>query len=430
MSNEGRPRGFGFLERLLTTLQSRHTLRSHIWQSLANYTQQGFGLIFGVVLARLLTPADFGAYGFALATVFLALLPAMWSLAPTLLADAGRSPNLYRIVASFTWVIVGARAVIIGSVVTWFFATGSRATAWLCLLIGFTETARELNNVQKGLLEGAGRFEPNFLSVVVNMFFCIIVVIPIALFCRQSYVLTLPGVGVSITDFVIYRCFSGRSVLVRPRWAISKEFFFSGFWLWLNTVSEVGLARFDKWFVGRFRGETALGHYNRAFGYAPLAFLALNSFASNPTVSGLARCETMSARWRLFLRTAAILLTGGFLNWLIFFSFADGIVLWVFGPQWRPTVPIFRAFASLSLAYAISYLPITVLLAQMRYRELAIVRVIVLFAFVIILLTLRENFSAISVAWLFQAALVVQGMVLLFLARSAFRQPPINASNV
>src|SRR6266436_9668888 len=106
MFNEGRPRGFGFLERLLTTLQSRHTLRSHVWQSLANYTQQGFGLIFGVVLARLLTPADFGAYGFALATVFLALLPAMWSLAPTLVADGGRTDDLYGTVAGFTWNII------------------------------------------------------------------------------------------------------------------------------------------------------------------------------------------------------------------------------------------------------------------------------------------------------------------------------------
>jgi O-antigen/teichoic acid export membrane protein len=430
MFNEVPPRGFGFLERFLTTLQSRHTLRSHVWQSLANYTQQGFGLVFGVVLARLLSPADFGAYGFALATVFLALLPAMWSLAPALLADAGRSPNLHRTVASFTWFIVAARVVIIGSVVIWFLTTGSRATAWLCLLIGFTETARELNNVQKGLLEGSGRFEPNFLSVVANVFFCIIVVIPVAFFCRQPYVLTLPGVGVSVTDFMIYRYFSGRSVLVRPRWAISKEFFFSGFWLWLNTVSEVGLSRFDKWFVGTFRGDVALGHYNRAFGYAPLAFLALNSFASNPTVSGLARCETINARWRLFLRTAAILLTGGILNWLIFFPFAKGIVLSVFGPQWRPTVPVFRAFASLSLAYAISYLPMTVLLAQMRYRELAIVRAIFLFTFVVILVTLHQDFSVIPVAWLLQATLVVQGVVLLFLARSAFRQPPINASDV
>jgi O-antigen/teichoic acid export membrane protein len=422
MFNEGRPRGFEFLERFLTTLQSRHTLRSHVWQSLANYTQQGFGLIFGIVLARILTPADFGAYGFALATVFLALLPAMWSLAPTLVADSGRTPGLHQLAAGFGWCIAAARLAIIGLVMVWFFRTGQRTTAWLCLLIGFTESFRELNNVQKALLEGAGRFEPNFLSVVANAIFCIAVVIPLSFLHWGPYLLTMPGLGVVITDFIIYRYCAGRSVLVRPRWAIPREFFHSGFWLWLNAMSEVGLARFDKWFVGTFRGDVALGHYNRAFGYAPLAFLGLSSFATNPTVSGLARCETPEARLRLFLRTAAILVTGGILNWLMFFPFSRYIVLSVFGAQWEGTVPIFRAFAGLSLAYAIAYLPVTAMLAQMRYRGLAIIRSIVLFAFIIVLLTLHKDFSVISVAWLLQGMLVLQGVALLFFTRSFFRR--------
>jgi teichuronic acid exporter len=429
MFNEVQPRGLAFLDRLLTTLQSRHTLRSHIWQSLANYTQQGFGLFFGIVLARLLTPADFGAYGLALATVLLALLPAMWSLAPTLLADAGRTPGLYSTVAGFTWNIVAVRVAIIGFVVIWYFATGRHMTGCLCALVGFTETFRELNNVQKGLLEGAARFEPNFFSVVINMMFCILVVLPLCFVYGGPYVLTLPALGMVFTDFFIYRYCTGQSVLVRPRWAIPTEFFHSGFWLWLNAVSEVGLARFDKWFIGSFRGDAALGHYNRAFGYAPLAFLALNSFATNPTVSGLARCETAQARLRLFLRTAAILLIGGLLNWLVFFSFAREIVLWVFGPQWSATIPIFRAFASLSFAYGLAYLPITAMLAQMRYQELAIVRGIVFLIFVTFLLIFRENLTAVSIAWVLQCMLILQGIALLFFARSSFRQPIAVSSN-
>ena len=429
MVNELRLRGLVLFRRLLATLQSRHTLRSHIWQSLANYTQQGFGLIFGVVLARLLTPADFGAYGLALATVLVALLPAMWSLAPTLLADSGRTPHLYGAVASFTWTIVAVRVAIIVLVVTWFFATGREMSAWLCLLVGFTETFRELNNVQKGILEGVGRFEPNFFSVVANMIFCIIVVLPLCFFHGGPYVLTLPGLGMVFTDFVIYRYCTGRNVLVRPRWIVPREFFHSGFWLWLNAVSEVGFARFDKLFVGRSRGDAELGHYSRAFGYAPLAFLALNSFATNPTVSGLARCETAEARLRLFVRTAIILLVGGVLNWLIFFPFSREIILCVFGPKWEPTIPVFRAFASLSFAYALAYLPITIMLAQRRYRELALVRAIILLTFVITLFALREHLSATSVAWLLQGALVFQGVALMFVARSAFRLTQPAAQN-
>jgi hypothetical protein len=62
------------------------------------------------------------------------------------------------------------------------------------------------------------------------------------------------------------------------------------------------------------------------------------------------------------------------------------------------------------------------MLAQMRYRELAIIRGIVLFAFIIVLLTLHKDFSVISVAWLLQGMLVLQGVALLFFTRSFFRR--------
>src|SRR4051794_14194935 len=117
MSNEGRPQRLSPIARVLHILRARHTLRSHIWQSLANYIQQGFGLILGIILARLLTPADFGAFGIAAAIVLLALLPATWSLAPTLVADGGKTAQLYSSVASFTWNIIAARLVIVASVV-------------------------------------------------------------------------------------------------------------------------------------------------------------------------------------------------------------------------------------------------------------------------------------------------------------------------
>jgi PST family polysaccharide transporter len=412
----------GRIRNFFTSLQRRHTLRSHIWQSLANYTQQGFGFLLGIVLARLLPPAVFGAYGLAAATVILALLPATWSLAPTLLADAGKTPSLHTAVAQFSWIIVAARCVIVAAVVIWCFRAGQVTLGWLCLLVGFTETFRELNNVQKGYLEGLGKFAPNFVSVVINMLFCIVVVIPLAFFHGGPYVLVLPALGMVLTDFVIYRYFSARTILVRPRWNVSREFFHHGFWLWLGAISEVGLARFDKWFVGRFRGEIPLGHYSRAFGYTPLAWLGLSSFATNPTVAGLTRCGTAAARLRLFLRTSAILFAGGLLNWLAFFFFADQIVLGLFGRQWAPTIPIFRAFASLSLAYMIAYLPMTVMLAHRRYRELGIVRLGALVAFVAIVLLCREHLSPTSVAWLLQGTLAMQGLILLYLGRSSFQE--------
>jgi O-antigen/teichoic acid export membrane protein len=352
-----------FLQSVRSRLRERHTVRAHFWQSLANYTQQGFGLFFGVILARLLTPADFGAFGFAVAVVFLSLLPAMWSLAPTLISEGGQTPANHALAAGFGWCVVFVRMAIIAGLGCYYFTSGKHQTAALCLLVGIAESGRELNNVQRAYSEGQGNFKPNLVSAIAGIVFCLGVVVPVCLLGWGPFTLTLPGIGSQLMDFFIYRHYSGRTVFVKPKWSQGSDIVKKGFWLWLYAACENALMRLDSWFVGRFRGETALGYYNRAFGYAPLSNMFLSSLVTNPTVVGFARCETGTARRRLFIRTACILLAGGFVNWVVFFFFAHPIILFVFGPKWEGAVPIFEAFAGLSLAYAIALLPTTAMLA-------------------------------------------------------------------
>lgn len=401
----------------------RHNLRAHAWQSLATSFQQGFGLLLGILLARILNPDDFGAFALSSATVVLVLLPLNWTLTPSLLADGGRSPALYRTAIGFAWCVVSVRSVIVAGAVLWFWAHGQQQFATLCLLVGIVEAARELNNVQRTALEGERNFQPNFISAVVGIVFSGAVVIPVALATRSVYCLTLPGLGGLVADYFIYRRSGGRSILVRPRWVLPPDLFRSGFWIWLGTMCEVAFIRVDKLFTGRFLGQEELGHYNRAFGYAPLSQLVLNSLISTPTVVGLANAPDAPTRRRLFWRTAAILGATGFLNWAVLWFFAEPIVVFVFGAQWKPSVPVFEAFAGLSLCYSIAWLPVAAMLAARRYRALALVRL----ATVAMLLTLLwlncDSALTTSVAWNLQIAFLFQGVALLILAWR-FLYPP------
>lgn len=398
-------------------------MRGHAWQSLANYAQQGFGLLFGMALARLLTPADFGAYGFAFATIILVLLPANWTLAQALVADKSRTPSLYEYATGFGWSVAIVRLGITAIVAVWLLSTERSQMAWLCLIIGATESLRELNNVQRGWLEGQSNFKPNFSAVLTNVAFCIVIVVPVSLFFHWGpYVLALPSLGGVVTDFVIYRHFTGKSIFTKPKWLIPREFLHSSFWLSLNMFSDIMLLRFDKWCVGNFRGENALGYYNRAFAYVPLSHLVLSSLIGNPTVTGLVRCENGAGRARLFRRTAIILFAGGLANWIVFFFFSRPIVLFLFGPQWEQSIPIFEAFASLSIAYAIAYLPITVMYAAGRFSETALVRLGSLVVFAGAAFAFRQDISTTTIAWLIQAVLVIQGAILFVRCRNYFTQ--------
>ena len=411
-----------YLHGLRARFRQRHTLRAHAWQSLANYAQQGFGLVFGIIMARILTPADFGAFGFAAASVFLAMLPAMWSLAPTLAARGGQTPANYQAAAAFGWCVVFVRVAVAALVCAVFVQRGQHQTAGLCLIMGIAESGRELNNVQRVYLEGQGNFKPNLISATIGIAFCLAVAVPLSFLGWGPFVLALPALGGFVIDFFVYRHFSGRSVFVRPDWSLRTGFRIESFWLWLHASAEVTLVRLDSWFVGKFLGEQTLGYYNRAFGYAPISHMLLSSFVANPTVVGLGSCENAPARRALLIRTAGVLFTGGFLNWIAFFFFAHPIVLFVFGPKWESSVPLFQAYASLSLAYTFGFLPAALMLSERRYREIGIVRICCVALFVCALLVVPGTRSAVSVAWLVQATWVLQGLLLLFRGRSILKE--------
>ena len=215
-----------------------------------------------------------------------------------------------------------------------------------------------------------------------------------------------------LTDFFVYRHYGRKELWAPVEWTALKPFFGSGLWIWLCTISDIGIVRMDKWFVGHYAGSEMLGQYTRAFSFAPLSHLALGSLLVNPTISALARSENQSQRRRLFLKTAALVTCGSFMNWAIWWFYAPQVVPFIFGKQWIAAIPFFKTFSLLSACYVFYLLPATVFYAFKRYRELAIVRISALAVFSIWLVVGRSNLTPGQVALMLQVTMAVQGVVL------------------
>lgn len=392
-------------------LGRRHTVRSHLWQSLANYIQQGTALLLSVILSRILTPSDFGEFAYASANVLLCLLPVAWSLASLVVADGGHTPELTAQALRFGWWVVGAKAVLVLGLVAALFFTGHHLTAGLCLLIGLPESLREMNNVQRATLEGAGLFRQNFMCALLGGLFSLILMIPAARMGWGPYALVFPSFIALIVEYWIFLRVTKRSIFIKPGFPFEKKLFRNGFWLWINGLSETAYARVDKWFAGKIFGAEVLGFYNRAFNFAPLSHLFLNSLMTNPTVVALVRCENAKARRCLFFKTAFLLGLAGAANWIFYAVASKPVILLLFGRQWLGAVPYFQAFAPLSLCYSIAYLPAAVLMATKRFHILALVRVADVGLFLGCLLAMATGITPITLAILLQAYLVVQGLV-------------------
>lgn len=393
-------------------LGRRHTVRAHFWQTLAVYVQQGFGLLLGVLLARILTPQDFGEYAFASATLLLAILPASWSIAPLLLSDAGRTPSLFSEIMGFSWFTVAAKGFFTVVTTLVLLGLGHGRTAGLVAFIGFVESSREIGNVLMYDLHARGEFVYNFRAEMISVALAFLLAIPAAFSGWGAFALVLPGLAGAGAYLVVFQRATRRRIWQPVPWGRLAAHLTNGFWLWIVGISQTVFYRIDNWCVGKFLGAVNLAHYSRAYNYAPASYMALSSLTTNATISAFARAGGRAQRERLAVRTWLILFSGGVLNWIILDLWADRLVPWVFGGQWVPAVPIFRAFGPFAICCGTFYLTSSLLIALKDFRWLACLRLFGALGFGLSLFCLRGVLDTLMVASLVQAFMLVQGLLM------------------
>jgi PST family polysaccharide transporter len=115
-------------------------------------------------------------------------------------------------------------------------------------------------------------------------------------------------------------------------------------WLW--TV----LRKSDDALIGWAWGATAVGYYTRAYGLLLLPTQQLSSPLAMAAIPTLSRLQDDPERFRrYYLRGLEFVTFVGFPLVVLLFVVADDFVSFVFGEKWLPSVPIFRALGPAAL---------------------------------------------------------------------------------
>lgn len=102
----------------------------------------------------------------------------------------------------------------------------------------------------------------------------------------------------------------------------------------------------DKMLIGRFFESAAAGFYGKAYQLMLLPVQQLNTPASGVAIPTLSRLQNDPERYRAYYRRGIELLVALGMPAVVFlFVTADKMVLLVLGPQWMEAVPIFRVLA-------------------------------------------------------------------------------------
>jgi lipopolysaccharide exporter len=237
--------------------------RGTLWSAILRWFIKGIGLVSTVVLARFLTPADYGVMVMAMLTIGLVEIFFSTSADTALLRDPDSSDAL----ANSAWSLRLIQAMLVAVVVAAlsplaasFYSEPRVIPVMIVLAIGMVLSA--LANIGPVLarknLDFGLEVRIGILSKLVSFFVSVLA----AYLLRSYWALVIGACAGQLAD--IY--FSYRYHPFRPRWDLSRIRALWGFsqWLLAGGIASFFSKKSDELILGRIGDATSLGSYNVA----------------------------------------------------------------------------------------------------------------------------------------------------------------------
>jgi O-antigen/teichoic acid export membrane protein len=329
-----------------------------IWNAINSSATFFIGIGTVAVLARLLKPEDFGL--FAMITVALNILDSF--------SDMGVSGAIisYRDIEDHELNSLFYFNILLGVILTLLLIAASPIVVhyykepkiyiylWI-LASNFTITSPGImfNLLMKKHMQFKYLSEINIVSSIVYA----VVVIGYAFIHRSIMSLVVGMLVQSVVSTALLIRFGSK--IWKPgkpsiRYKYLKRFLSFG----LFQMGERIINRFnrsiDYLLIGRFLGAEALGFYSVAYELMLKPIRKINPIITSVAFPALSEIQEDRAQLkRYFLKMTRYVCYVMAPIFLIFFSFSEGIVLILYGPQWYRSVPILAIFSFLGIMYAI-----------------------------------------------------------------------------
>lgn len=329
---------------------SHRTSRAGAWAS-ASRIVKALQLVSGVVLARVLTPQDFGLVAVALAAITLTDALTATGLGSALIQRAAGAEEYLDAVWTFELLRGFALAGILSllaPIIASFFAE-PRAIPIL-RVISLTYVLTGLRNVGIVLLRKELRFAKLFMLDVGSVLAYVAAAIPLALALRNAWAL----VGALLAQQVVACLLSYCVHPHRPRVVFdlgrTRELFGFGKWILGQGLVEMAQRTGINIFVGRALGVLQLGLYNRAEVFSRSVFDELGNVVWQvlyPTYSSLQRASSRLAQ--VYIKTLELLCFIGMPMAGGLFVLSGDFTRLFLTDKWLPIVPVMQVLCVLAV---------------------------------------------------------------------------------
>lgn len=348
------------------TAQDRHFRTDHLMADLKGRSVRGgavtmaaqgaqFVLQLGstAILARLLTPADFGLIAMVTAVVGFV---AMFKDAGLSMATVQREHITHAQVSTLFWINVALSAALmlvvaaLAPAIAWFYGE-PRLTA-ITLALALTFILGGLTVQHQALLQRQMRFTA--LSVIsVASFTLSVAAALLAAWYGLGYwaLVIMSATGAAVNVALVWTFSAWRPGRPARGSGVMPMLKFGGSLTGFSFLNYIG-ANMDNFLIGWSVGATALGFYSKAYNMILLPIRQVTGPLTSVAVPALSRLQSDPQRYRKYYCRAlerVALITKPVAAVLI--VTASEVVRVFLGPQWDDVVPIFRILSAVALVY-------------------------------------------------------------------------------
>lgn len=318
--------------------------KAAIINAAGKYSKILLQIIVEVILARLLTPYDYGIV--AVVTVFTTFF--------TTLADMGLGAAIIQIKSltkkdindlySFT-VYLSLALMIIFAIFSNWIASFYHNSVYVGIgqLLSIALLFNGLNMVPNGILNRKKKFGTIAIRTVVVYVISVIITIGLAYFGWKYYALVVQAILVAVLTFV------WNFITTRPKFSVKFSFVplkrvasYSGFQFAFSLLNYFS-RNLDNLLAGKFFGSTDLGYYNKSYNLMQYPVGNLTGILTpvlHPVLSDYQ--DQVDLMYKKYMRVVKLLAAVGIYAQTICIFAAPEIIGIMYGKQWQNSVVIFQ----------------------------------------------------------------------------------------
>ena len=331
------------------------TLSAISWNFFGKFSNQAVQFIVSIILARLLTPDDFGLIGMILVFLgFAELFSGLgfgWGLIQKKEIDEIH-------ISSVFWLnlVSGLAVSLIMLALSTYIAElyGEPRLKTIVMVMSLTFLIGALGFVQRALLQRLMDFRSLLIISLAATTFSGVVTISLALhgfgFWSLAIDVLISGL---ITTGLAWVLSPWRPKFSFAARAIADLSHFSGNLLGFSFFS-YWVRNADNFLVGRYFNAYALGIYSRAFNIMLLPLNQISSVISQVMFVSLSRIQDDKTYVKqIYLRSVAAIALVTFPMMTGLFVVVDSFILALLGPQWADVIPLLRIFCCIGLVQSV-----------------------------------------------------------------------------